>query len=148
MYQKILLAYNGSEEGRHALLECSDLSKLTQSEIYLLAVMPISSLVFVGEGFIPTDVVQVEEKRYQQILDDGLALLKQRGFNTSGKLIFGEPVEEISNHARELGADLIVVGHQHLDSWAARWWRGSVSASLIEHAPCSVLVAIHSGKAG
>ena len=39
-------------------------------------------------------------------------------------------------------ADLIVVGHRHLDSWAARWWRGSISKTLIEHAPCSVLVAI------
>ncbi|TAK91348.1 MAG: universal stress protein [Burkholderiaceae bacterium] len=145
MYQKILLAYNGSEEGRHALLECSDLSKLTQSEIYLLAVMPMSSLVFIGEGFIPTDVVQVEEQRYRRILDDGLEQLKGRGFKVSGKLIFGEPVDEISNHAKEIGADLIVVGHQHLDSWAARWWRGSVSASLIELAPCSVLVAIHQG---
>jgi nucleotide-binding universal stress UspA family protein len=37
---------------------------------------------------------------------------------------------------------VIVVGHKHLDSWAARWWRGSLSKSLIEHAPCSVLVVI------
>ena len=39
-------------------------------------------------------------------------------------------------------ADLIIVGHKHLDSWAARWWRGSISGALIEHAPCSVLVVI------
>ncbi|MEP6791261.1 MAG: universal stress protein, partial [Ramlibacter sp.] len=24
----------------------------------------------------------------------------------------------------------------------ARWWRGSISGALIEHAPCSVLVVI------
>ena len=41
-------------------------------------------------------------------------------------------------------ADLIVVGHKHLDGWAARWWRGSSSGTLIEHAHCSVLVAITS----
>ncbi|MDE2159528.1 MAG: universal stress protein, partial [Burkholderiales bacterium] len=41
-----------------------------------------------------------------------------------------------------IGADLIVVGHKHLDGWAARWWRASSSPALIEHAPCSVLVAI------
>ncbi len=143
MYQKILLAYNGSEEGRYALLACSDLSKLIQSEIYLLAVTPITSVMFVGEGFIPTDVVQVEQERYRKILDDGLAQLKERGFNASGTMVFGEPVDEICQHARDISADLIVVGHQHQDSWAARWWRGSVSASLIERAPCSVLVAIH-----
>jgi nucleotide-binding universal stress UspA family protein len=45
--------------------------------------------------------------------------------------------------AKSVNADLIVLGHKHLDSWAARWWRGaSVSQSLIEIAPCSVLIVI------
>ena len=44
--------------------------------------------------------------------------------------------------ARKINAELIVVGHKHLDSWAARWWRGSISGALIEHAPCSVLAVI------
>ena len=40
-------------------------------------------------------------------------------------------------------ANLIVLGHKHLESWAERWWRGaSVSQSLIEYAPCSVLIVI------
>ena len=39
-------------------------------------------------------------------------------------------------------ADLIVVGHKHLEGWAARWWRGATSPALIEHAHCSVLVVI------
>jgi nucleotide-binding universal stress UspA family protein len=56
----------------------------------------------------------------------------------------GETVDEITQYARKMEADLVVVGHKHLDSWAARWWRGSVSSSLIEHSPCSVLVVITS----
>ena len=59
-----------------------------------------------------------------------------------GTVLVGDPVTEIARYAREIGADLIVVGHRHLDSWAQRWWRGSVSKALIEHAPCNVLVAI------
>jgi nucleotide-binding universal stress UspA family protein len=54
----------------------------------------------------------------------------------------GESVHEITEFARKVDARLIVVGHKHLDSWAARWWRGSVSGALIEHAPCSVLCVI------
>lgn len=146
MYRKILLAYDGSEGGRLALLACSDLSKLTHAEIFLLAVTPMTSALFVGEGFIPSDIVQVEQERYRKILDEGLTQLQQTGFAVQGKLVFGEPVDEICQHAREIDADLIVVGHQHQDSWAARWWRGSVSASLIEHAPCSVLVSIFNKK--
>ena len=57
-------------------------------------------------------------------------------------MVTGEAIDEIVKYAKKIEADLVVVGHKHLDSWAARWWRGSVSKSLIEHAPCSVLVVI------
>jgi len=59
-----------------------------------------------------------------------------------GEVVTGDAVDEITRYAKEVQADLIMVGHKHLDSWAARWWRGSVSKTLIEHAPCSVLVVI------
>ena len=54
----------------------------------------------------------------------------------------GETISELTGFAKKIEADLIVVGHKHLDSMAARWWRGSTSGALIEHAHCSVLVAI------
>jgi len=59
-----------------------------------------------------------------------------------GELVVGDAVDEITRYAKKIDADLIVVGHRHLEGWAARWWRGSVSKSLIAHAPCSVLVVI------
>ena len=74
---------------------------------------------------------------------DGLRQLQVAGFGGArGELITGEPIEEIARHAGAIGADLIVVGHKHVGSRAARWWRGSVSKSLIEHAPCSVLCVV------
>jgi nucleotide-binding universal stress UspA family protein len=57
-------------------------------------------------------------------------------------VLVGEAVDEISRYATKIEANLIVVGHKHLDSWAARWWRGSISGALIEQAPCSVLCVI------
>jgi len=55
----------------------------------------------------------------------------------------GSAVDEIVRVAEAVRADLIVLGHKHLASWAARWWRGtSISQSLIELAPCSVLIVI------
>ena len=38
--------------------------------------------------------------------------------------------------------DLIVVGHNQKTSFAARWWKGSVGATLLDHAPCSILIAL------
>jgi nucleotide-binding universal stress UspA family protein len=75
-------------------------------------------------------------------LADGLQRLSDEGFQATGDLLLGDTVDEIVGYAEKISADLIVVGHQHLKSWAARWWRGSVSKSLIERAPCNVLVVI------
>jgi nucleotide-binding universal stress UspA family protein len=41
-----------------------------------------------------------------------------------------------------MSADLIVVGHNQNTSFAARWWKGSVGASLLDYSPCSILIAL------
>ena len=143
MYKRILMAYDGSEAGQRALLECRELAQWSRSEVVLVAVMP-SMLAFVGleGGVYDAELETREKKKFEEILHDGLHRLETAGFKASGQVVQGEAIEEITAHARKVGADLIVVGHKHLDSWAERWWRGSVSKALIEHAPCSVLVAI------
>jgi len=83
-----------------------------------------------------------EKKKHRAVLEDGLRRLSEAGHAARGEVLVGEAVDEITKYARKIEANLIVVGHKHLDSWAARWWRGSISGALIEHAPCSVLVVI------
>ncbi len=143
MYKKILMAYDGSEPGQKALLDGSELAHWSHAEIVLVAVMP-STLAFVGleGGVYDAELETRERKKFESILQDGLKRLEAAGFKATGEVAQGEAVEEITRAARKVQADLIVVGHKHLDSWAARWWRGSVSGALIEHAPCSVLVSI------
>ena len=143
MYSRILLAYDGSASGGHALVECGDVANLSKAEIKLLAVTPAMPPVYVGEGFIPTDTVEAEKDRFKSILDEGLEKLRGRGFVCQGELTFGEPVDEIARVAKEWSANLIVVGHRKSTTWAERWWRGSLTKSLVEISPCSVLVAIH-----
>ena len=143
MYKRILLAYDGSDAGQKALLDCQDLAQWSGSELALIAVMP-SAMSFVGleGGVYDIELEEREKKKYRAVLDEGLRKLSEAGYAARGELVAGEAVDEITRYARKLEADLIVVGHKHLDSWAARWWRGSISGALIEHAPCSVLVVI------
>ena len=141
-YQRILLAYNGSKEGRRALLECADLATFFGGETHLLAVASMPPSLFLTEGFVPEELLEEEKKRTQSVLDEGIASLKQQGFAANGHLAVGEPVEEICRLAKELSVDLIVVGHNQKTSFAARWWKGSVGASIIDYAPCSLLVAL------
>ena len=143
MYKKILLAYDGSEPGQRALLDCHEIAQWSQSEIRLIAVMqlPMSGLTL--EGGMYDDTLMLSEKvRYQAILDAGLGKLNDAGLTARGEVVMGDAVSEITRCASSIQADLIVVGHKHLSGWAARWWLGSVSKALIEQAPCSVLVVI------
>ena len=141
-YRKILLAYDGSHEGKHALLEAADLASFLQAEAHLLAVATMPPSLFLTEGFVPEELLEEEKKRSQAVLDEGIRNLRDRGFKAQGHLAVGEPVEEICRLAKSLGVDLVVIGHNQNTSFAARWWKGSVGASLLDYAPCSILVAL------
>ncbi len=143
MYKRILLAYDGSESGQKALLDCREIAQWSKASLTLIAVTPLHRQVVAGDGVIyEQGVIDQEKEKYRGILNDGLRRLVESGHEASGQVLYGETVDEIARYAKQIDADLIVVGHKHLEGWAARWWRGSVSKSLIAHAPCSVLVVI------
>jgi nucleotide-binding universal stress UspA family protein len=143
MYKRILLAYDGSQPGQKALLDSGEIAQWSKAEVFLVAVMP-SPAAFIGAegGIYDAGAEERDRQEYQAILEEGLARLAQAGHEAKGEVLVGDAVDEIAQCASRIEADLIVVGHRHLEGWAARWWRGSVSKSLIEHAPCSVLVVI------
>jgi nucleotide-binding universal stress UspA family protein len=138
MYKKVLLAYDGSIEGRRALREGAKLAQLCQAEVFLLAVVEIASVASVEGGLgLP---VNEQIANYQAILDEGVERLKALGFSPTARLGMGAAGQEIAEVAEEIGANLVVVGHRPTGP-LARWWFGSVGTYLIEHLRCSVLVA-------
>ncbi|QJR16946.1 universal stress protein [Usitatibacter palustris] len=143
MNRRILLTYDGSQAGQKALLDCQEVAQMQGAELFLIAVMPQDSIYVGGEGaFYDPQLGEIERKKYEGILAEGLRRLSELGLNAKGELVVGHPVEAIVDYAKRVNVDLIVAGHKHLDSWAKRWWSGSVSKSLIEHSHCSVLVVI------
>lgn len=139
MYRKILLAYDGSVEGRRALREGAMLARLCGAEVVLLAVVDLSAGIMMAEGAAP-GAAEHQREAYAQILAEGVERLKKLGFSPESRLEFGSPAHEITEAARQSAADLIVVGHRQQGA-LARWWGGSVGASLLDNLPCSLLVA-------
>lgn len=143
MYQRILLAYDGSSSGQKALLESKVFAQWADASISLLAVIHTLPPAFAPDtGFYSEDKVLHENQHYQEVLKEGLDFFISFGIQAKGEIATGDPVTEIVRHAEALKADLIILGHTHQSSWVARWWGGQVSKSLIEHSPCNVLVVV------
>lgn len=143
MFKRILVAYDGSAAGQRALLDTDEIAQLTHPEVHLIAVMPPPSAFIGGEGFVyDAEAEKQEREQFHAVLQEGVKRLESAGHKVRGEVVVGDAVDEITKCAAKLDADMIIVGHQHRTSWAARWWAGSVSKALIEHAPCSVLVVI------
>jgi len=141
MYQKILLAYDGSPDGREALTQAKNLASVSGAAVRLLAIIDPSENMLVVEGmsFVP------DNQRFltQSVLDAGVRRLEGVGCTATNDVRYGNPAEQIVLSAREMKADLIVVGHRDQGT-LARWLNGSVGASILHHPPCSVLVAVKS----
>ena len=143
MYKHVLLAYDGSPSGQKALLDCQDLAQWSHAELTLVTVLSLHMNDLAVEGGVyDSRWRDREELAMRQVLDDGLRRLQEAGHQAHCALLEGDTVDAITRHAQEISADLIVVGHKHLDGWAARWWKGSLYKSLIERSHCSVLIAI------
>ena len=139
MYAKILLAYDGSVEGRLALREGAKLARLCQAEVFLLAVINLSVGIIMAESTMP-GAAELEQDAYRKVLAEGVQSLKAMGVSPTPRLEFGDPANQISAVAREIGSDLVVVGHRHQSTFA-RWWRGSTDATLLDELSCSLLIA-------
>lgn len=141
MYRTILLAYDGSRQGREALDQGAELASLCRARVYLLAVVAPELGVALAEAAAPSDLPEREYQEVRHLLTEAAETLQASGLPVETRLAVGNPAEEIGRTAREVGAELIVVGHREQTA-LARWWRGSTGASLLAHAPCSLLVAV------
>jgi membrane fusion protein (multidrug efflux system) len=138
VYQRILLAYDGSIEGRTALREGALLARRYGAQVFVLSVIREAAGTKLGEGVGGGGVAQQRED-YERVLQEGMARLAALGFQATGKLVIGEPAREIAAYAEQVQADLVVVGHRR-QSAIGRWWSGASGAYLSDHIRCSLLV--------
>jgi nucleotide-binding universal stress UspA family protein len=139
---RILLATDGSEEAELAALRAVDLAERTDSELHVVHVGVVPSFLRSDPGTLGFDgklYEQIEEKS-RELLRKQFRRVKVAGGTVAGThLRIGAVDLEIVGLAKELGADLIVMGcrgHRGI----RRVIEGSISDAVIRHAPCPVLV--------
>jgi nucleotide-binding universal stress UspA family protein len=142
---KILLAADGSEEAALAAQAAVDLANNTNSEIHLVHVtMPLYAPGSYYEGAYLADQMSEESKEIetsaQELLDEQAKKIEAAGGSVARThLRTGKPDQEIVDLAEEIGTGLILMGSRGLGG-IRRVLIGSVSDSVVRHAPCPVLV--------
>jgi len=144
-YRTILLAYDGSIDGRRVLLEGADLAKALGAKTHLLAVITGKTGAAMAQSLAAANPME-QTQFFNSTIDDGVKFFKSRGIEVEGHVARGEPAEEIASLAKQIAADLVVVGHRPHGA-LARWWSTPTCVSLLDQLDCSVLVSRQEGDA-
>lgn len=133
----ILLAYDASDEADHAFEYACAVARRFDAELEVLSVIsrpPAMSDIVETKAVLEQGAEQAER---------GLRRLRHRTKGETFKVRFltkvGRPPQQIVAQAEEVRADLIVMGHRPR-SFAARGFRQSTAAKVMETAGCPVLI--------
>ena len=143
---KVLIATDGTKYAEAAVemlgkFKLSDGDSVKVISVVDLA-MPLA--VDVYGGYLP-DTTQLEKaarenaEKAVKITVDRLSELFGENLAVSSDVLFGSPDSRIVETAEAISADLIVIGSHGYNRWE-RLLLGSVSHSVVHHAPCSVMV--------
>lgn len=137
LFQKILVATDGSERNMAAVREALRIGRASGSVVYAVYVADISGLESAAAEIAIQDSLAVVQE------EAGIALGRVRaiadGVTLETVSLDGKPAAKIVQYATEKGVDLIVIGTQGKRG-LERLLLGSVAESVIRTAPCRVLV--------
>jgi len=153
--QTILMPYDATEDSDAALFECKKLAKIFHANIVILFVIEER---FFSKPYIKTKKESIESKRLElikfienkisELIEKKVHKFRQDGINTSYKIEVGKPTEIILKLAKDIKADLIVMGKKGLQNLGKIKAIGSVSRNIAEnsHVPVVLLDRLHKNQ--
>jgi len=142
---RILLALDGSPSADRARALVTSLAWPPGTTIRIVAALDVAPALWGGPWIpaVPVDADQMEDEAVAEltrVLQEAGPPLESAGLTVEAELLRGRPSAAIVDDARLWGPDLIVVGsrgHGPVETAVL----GSVSAAVVDHAACPVLVA-------
>lgn len=141
---KILFASDGGKQSDAAIEAVKKFALAQSDEVKVVSVvdMALPMAIDIYGGYLP-DTAELEKTAREnalKVVSDAAEKVREfTGATVSTDVLFGSPDSRIVETAEEWNADLIVVGSHGYSRWE-RLLLGSVSDSVVHHAPCSVLV--------
>ena len=144
---KVLLAVDGSKHSESAVETLKNFKFSDGDQIKIITVIDMAvppTLDFYG-GYLP-NTIEIERnarENAEKIVEATTQKIKNyfsgADVFVASEVLSGSPESRIVETAEKFQADLIVVGSHGYKRWE-RILLGSVSNSVVHHAPCSVLV--------
>jgi nucleotide-binding universal stress UspA family protein len=141
----VLLATDGSDSANNAVETVRTMALPPGSVIHLVAVLPGTPELFgaAWDAYVPGDAEAIEQQMMAELegaLDAVKARLLRPEIRVEEEVLRGRAATRIVEAANAFRADLVVVGSRGLGAWK-RLLLGSVSAEIVDHATCPVLIA-------
>jgi nucleotide-binding universal stress UspA family protein len=140
MSEKIIVGTDGSERAKHAVAEAIRIANALGAELHIVnAGHAMQGATIVGAPDAARAVYgPVEAGVRSALLEEALESARLAGVTAEGHIRTGEPGDALIGVARELDADIIVVGNKGMTG--GRRLLGSVPNKVSHDAPCSVLI--------
>ncbi len=135
-FENILLATDGSESAQAAIREAINIAKVCSNKLFVISVVEVNPEY---EALAP-QIVEKAENETREHLDSVKEQAETEGIKCETIAHRGEePFKFIVDEAKKKKADMIIMG-SHGRTGLKRLMMGSVTARVIGHAPCKVLV--------
>jgi nucleotide-binding universal stress UspA family protein len=140
---KILIAVDESSYSERAVEFAAQMRWPAGSTVLVASVVasppPASAALDAPTAAELLSALEQDRRRHQSLIDRAQDRLRRAGFCVDGRLLAGDPREQILEAIEREQVSLLVVG-SHGRTGLARILLGSVSSHAVAHAPCSVLV--------
>jgi nucleotide-binding universal stress UspA family protein len=137
LFEKILIATDGSEKNRAAVEEALQIGRVCGSTVFAAYVMDLSAFESASADVVIRDSWVVIQREAEAALARVGTLAE--GVHLETVTLEGKPAAEIVRFAAEKEIDLIVIGTQGKRG-LERLLLGSVAEQIIRSAPCKILV--------
>ena len=140
---RILLAVDDSPHSRRAVEFAAQMRWPAGSRILVVSVMPppLAPLAALDAPTAaePLRIHEEDRLQHQELITRAQDRLRSVGFAVEGRLLEGDPREQILELIEREAVSLLILG-SHGRTGIARLLLGSVSSHAVAHSPCSVLV--------
>jgi nucleotide-binding universal stress UspA family protein len=150
MVSRILLPHDGTEMSDRALDKAVELARALKSEMVIVHIVdsrfvpPSATLGFISDKTsleaAKVQLVKILKSGAEQMLNSRMAKVKANGISVDFVLGVGSPAEEIVKIARNVKADLVVMGSRQLRGGSKIKTLGSVARRVSEIAECPVMI--------